>query len=167
MKELIKTRVIKEIVGYEADDGKVFDNKEDCEEYEKQNTKKLIERKFLGLIVAMFDEGNFTDMGNADFVGCGVGECCGIAVIKMENEDDLCTAKLFQDIYHPKAKRRFTEDMIGKEILVYVSGDYFEEKQENGKWTFDSCYPYGTVEDCVETYKQRLLTAIEYNRWDE
>ena len=165
MKEIKTTRTIEEVTGYEAFDGTKFTDKRECEKYEKLTAEEAIDKRFLKLIVAMFEELAFTDKVN--LVGSGIGEGNGVVVVKIKDEDDLNIAKAFQKIHQPGTKRNFTEDMIGKEILVYITGDYYITEQENGDWNIDSCWIYGTVEDQIRAFAIGLKEVIKDNRWDE
>ena len=166
MKEIKETRMIEEVVGYEAYDGTRFADRRECEKYEKLTAEEAINKAFSNLIVAMFEEDDFTQCGDS-FIGSGVGEGCGIAVIKMKTEDDVNKANAFQHMHHRSAQKHFTTDMIGKEILVYISSDFYDTKQDTGTWSLDSCWIYGTVEDQVATFERRLRELIADNRWDE
>lgn len=161
MKEIKEIRTIEEVVGYEAYDGTKFVDKTECEKYEKMTAEEAIENKFRNLTVAMFEEYDMTNNGCDEYVGSGVNEGFGIALVKIKDENDFNICKAFKNLHYPTAKNTFTEDMIGKEILVLVTSDYFGENKESGKWTYDNCWVFGTVEDQIKKYEEKLREAIK------
>ena len=161
MREIIKTRTIEEVIGYEAFDGTTFADKAECEKYEKLTAEQAIENKFKNLTVAMFEEYEMTNNGCDEYVGGGVNEGFGVALVKIKDENDFNICKAFQNLYYPTAKNSFTEDMIGKEVLVLVSSDYYVGNQESGEWTYDNCWVFGTIEDQIKKYEEKLRAAIK------
>lgn len=166
MREIKETRMIEEVVGYEAYDGTRFTSKEECRKYEDLTAKDAIIKKFSNLIVAMAEEDEDITKANTcgaeDFVGSGVGEGCGLALVRIKDENDLYICNAYSEI--TSGKNRFTEDMIGKEILVCVTDNYYGKNKITGNWNFNNCYVYGTIEDQIALYTKRLREAFEVSR---
>lgn len=157
MREIMTIRTIEEVVGYEAFDGTKFESKDECEKYEKLTAEGAIKEKFKKLFVGMIEESEMIWGGKKVFVGGGCGDGNGYALVRIKNENDLNICKAFYKITKDKSPREFTEDMIGKEIIVCVTDEYYESNRTNGEWDLTECYVDGTIEDNIETYKSRLM----------
>ena len=155
MKEIKEIRTIEEIVGYEAYDGTRFADKEECMKYEKLTAEKAIKDKFKKLIVGMIEELDFCDKGPA-YLGSGCGEGMGYALVQIKDEADLNICNAYRELIKYHGERTFTEDMIGKEVLVIVTDDYYYSNRESGDWELEECYIYGTIEEQIKIYTDRL-----------
>ena len=159
MKEIKKTRTIEEVVGYEAIDGTVFTNREECEKYEKLTAEEAIKNNFRKLIIGMEEEYKFCNPeGKMSFLGAGCGEGFGFALVKIQNENDFNVCNAYCKLVSPSTPYQFTKDMIGKEILVNVTDDYYSYNRENNTWRLNDCYVYGTIERQIEIYTERLMS---------
>lgn len=166
MREIKETRMIEEVVGYEAYDGTRFTSKEECRKYEDLTAKDAIIRKFSNLIITMVEEDEDITKANTygaeEFVGSGVGEGYGLALIRIKDENDLNICNAYSNLFRNEDK--FTEDMIGKEIIVGVTAYYCGDHKINGDWKFEYCTVWGTVEDQIALYTKRLREAFEVSK---
>lgn len=165
MKEIKETRTIVEVVGYEAYDGTRFVDKAECEKYEKLTAEEAIKENFVKLIVKMVEEDEDITRGNyirsEEYIGAGVGEGNGYALVRIKDEDDVNICNAYKKLVKHNYGKQFTNDMIGKDIIVFVSDDYYGDNKETGKWTLEYCWVYGTVEEQIEIYSKRVYKAFE------
>lgn len=142
MKELTREVVKREVYGYEANDGKIFDSKEECEKYEKSSDNAIFSM-FMGLMV---DE-PFHECSIYEDFGYGSEEF-SMCVIRIENENDLKIANMYYESKKAKNNandKKFTSEMIGKRILVNLGYDYDEY----------GCYVQGTFEELKEKFVKK------------
>lgn len=164
MKEIKETRTIVEVVGYEAYDGTRFADKAECEKYEKLTAEEAIINNFEKLIVKIAEEEDITKAEHADceeFVGAGCGGGYGIALVRIKNEDDVNICNAYKKLVKPDYGKEFTNDMIGKEILVYIADEYYDDNKATGDWEYNTCWIYGTIEDQIALYTKRIREAFE------
>lgn len=165
MREINEMRTIMVVVGYEACDGTEFTNKEECEEYEKMLNGQIIISNFAKLVVKMVEEDDGITKANTpdatDFVGSGVGSGYGLALVEIKNENDVSFCNAYKNLVNAKHGKPFTNDMIGKHIIVGVTYDYYGDNRENGDWKYETCWIYGTIEDQIALYAKRLREAFE------
>lgn len=109
MKELTITRTITEVTGYQAEDGRIFSSKEECEKYEN-TAYSVIKRDFEKLKLAEYCE-------------CQVFENQGYGsdeymywLVEIKNSDDLFIANKFSEV--TKSPKRFENEHINKKLLV-------------------------------------------------
>lgn len=149
MKELTREKVVTEITGYQADDGTIFRDREECEKYES-TSRAVIKANFEKLVLAENNEYSlFMDYGNGQ-------EDWRIVLIKIKNVDDLAVANMYSQISE-RRDNRFTTDDIGKELIVGVGDNY---------GTVD-CYVYGTVESLAEKFKRDLKVRLHYEQRED
>ena len=151
MKEIKETKTIEEVTGYEAFDGQVFKEKEECEKYER-SAKGVLKKQFMGLVIKEMEVCDITNYGDVPFTE--TGEDWYATLVKIKNAEDLKICNMYWELINPKAEAKFTNDMIGKIIIVSV-GD--------GDW----CYPMGPIEDCVEKYRKMLMKLTEVEKNEE
>ena len=167
MREIKETRTIEEVVGYEAYDGTRFADKTECEKYEKLTAEEAIINHFKKLIVKIAEEEDITKAehtGCEDFVGSGCGGGYGIALVRIKNEDDVNICNAYKKLVEPNSEKEFTNDMIGKEILVYVTDEYYNHNQETGDWEYNICWIYETIEYQIALYTKRIREAFKENK---
>ena len=155
MREIIKTRTIEEVVGYEAIDGTQFDTREECEKYEKITARAVIVERFKKLVVNYIEEATITDCGNG-FVGAGCGEDWYFALVKINNETDLDTLRMYKELTYPASAQKIDDSLIGKEVIVTIG----ERRYDRGycdEFMFDSCWIWGTIEDQIKLYTENLM----------
>ena len=133
---------MKETVAYMAFDGRLFDSKEICIKYER-GMRRIID----DIIVKKLEGRVITDDGGAFPLAC-IDEGYYYALVRIKNMEDFAKASLYQECCF-QSKRKFTHDDIGKELLVAIGEDY------------DSCYIYGTIDECVEKYRKALMKFKE------
>lgn len=158
MKEIKRERIVFDVIGYEAVDGTQFDSKEECEKYEKITAKAVIIDRFKKLVVNYIEEAQITCLGDS-FVGSGGGENYYLALVKIENEKDLDTLRMYKELAYPRSPQQINEDLIGKEIIVGIGEiryDY-ENKGYCNEFDFDNCWIYGTIEEQIELYTKQLM----------
>lgn len=167
MREIIKTRTIEEVVGYEACDGTRFDTKEECEKYEKIAVRAVIVELFKKLVVNYIEEATITNWGDG-FAGSGVGEDWYYALVKINNEADLDVLRMYKELTRPTANQEITEDLIGKEIIVGIGARRYENGKNCDEFLFDNCWIYGTIEDQIKLYTESLMKIKdEPFNWDD
>ena len=135
-------KVIKEtqevIVGYQAVDGTKFSTSEACLEYEK-TAKAVIKGRFMNFVVKKVNTESWCDVPFVSTCDWSAG------LVRLNSAEDVNQANMYFDLIHNN-NQKFTDEMIGKDIIV----------------GFDDCdewaYLYGTIDDCVKMYKDRLMT---------
>ena len=140
MKEIKHTRMVEEIIGYQAEDGKNFRSKEECETYE-ETAKAVIFNEFKQLMIngEPFSENNIWEnfgYGNEDFA---------LAVIEIKDEHDLHIANMYSEAY--KYGYTFPKEMIGKRVLVSLG--YF------GAYGDCAFFPR-TEEELIESFSKTI-----------
>ena len=147
MKEIKTTETIERVTGYEAFDKTWFSERAECEKYEN-SAKAVIAQRFKELIIKELDEYDITT--SSEFPASAGGDCWYYALVCIKNEDDLMKAQMYQNsTYSSDVARKFTTDDIGKELVVTIGDRY------------DSCYIWGTLDECVERYKKALMKFYE------
>lgn len=141
MKEL--TQEVKEtkVIGYEANDGTYFKDKEECVKYER-TAEGVIRAAFNNLIIKRVSEYDL-------FEGYGCGsEYWGIVLIHIRNAEELKTANMFSQFC--EQRNVFDESHIGKEIVVGI-----------GEGNSDRvCYKYGTIDELVSKFERDLKERL-------
>lgn len=118
MKELKKEKVIEEIVGYEAVDGKIFSTKEECQKYE-QSAAYVIACDFENVI----QDKPFSESAIWEGYGNGSDEfMLGIVDIKDANVLEIVNRYLKQ-----REVSLINPDFIGEKVLFNI-GYVYEEK---------------------------------------
>lgn len=157
--EIIKeTRMVEEIKGYKAYDGTIFESKEECKKYESTANAVIINR-FKQLVVKELEGCEITDWGNG-LVGIGTDEDWYYALVEIKNESDLMTAQMYQKI-SGCGKHGFTEDMIGKRVVVSIGGGIYPRPKNGSQCMYNECFVYGTIEEQVKLYEERLRKLEE------
>ena len=118
MKESKRTKTVEEIIGYEAEDGTMFKEKEECVKYEA-TAKAVIYDRFKQLIV---DE-PFLECHIWERFGYG-GEEFQLAVIEIKNEDDLNALNMFHKAYKFYENKPISSDFIGHRVLINLGYVY-------------------------------------------
>lgn len=156
MKEIKRERIVIDVVGYEAVDGTQFDTREECEKYEKITARAVIVERFKKLVVNYIEETTITDYGQS-FLGCGCGEGWYFALVKIKDETDLDTLRMYKELTRPSSSQRITEDLIGKEIIVSIGERKYENGENWDEFLFDNCWLYGTIEDQIKLYTEQVM----------
>ena len=115
MKELKITKTIEEVNGYEAFDGKIFKEKEECEKYEK-SAYGVITKEFEQLFVGE----RFCECQIWEEYGYGSEEF-EMAVIDIKDEKDLFIANKYFELTN---NNLIDKKYIGKRVLVNLGYDY-------------------------------------------
>lgn len=158
MRELKETKTIEVTIGYEAIDGTVFTDKEECERYEKITADVIIKDRFKKMIVNYIEECEITKINTEDeYIGAGCGEDNYVALVKINDEKDLDTLKLYKELVRPRTNQTITEDYIGKEVLVYIGERVYEKGEYKDEFDFDNCWVFGTIEDNIKRYTENLM----------
>ena len=161
--EIIKeTRTVEEIKGYKAYDGTVFKDKEECEKYENTANAIIINR-FKQLVIKELEGCVITQWGDS-FAACGCDEDWYYALVEIKNENDLTIAQMYQKITG-YSKHGFTEDMIGKRVIVSIGTGIYPRPTEGSQCCYDNCYVYGTIEDQVKLYEEKLRKLEEVDEY--
>ena len=162
MTELKQTRTIEEIVGYVANDGTQFETKEECKKYEttanaviKERFKKLVVKEIEGCVL-----GNY---GTA-FFNCNCDEDWYYALVEIKNSEDLNVAMMYAQI--SDKEHNFTEDMIGKKIIVAVGEGIYPKPDGKYKSNYNYCYIHGTIEEQIEKFKTTMKKFEESDEND-
>jgi len=138
MKELKTTKTIEEIYGYQASDGKFFEDKAECKKYE-QTAEMVIYNDFKRLMV-----GGDTFSENQIWENYGYGsDDFSLAVIEIKDEADLRIANMFGEIHK---KGTLSPDVIGKRILVSIGNEY----------NYDCGWFARTEEQLIEDFKKDI-----------
>ena len=145
------TKTVEEVVGYVAFDGKEFKVKEECEKYEA-TAHAVIKREFIEKCVRYEVEETVASGYEDGYYCAGCGEDYYDAVVFIHNEDELRIAQMFQEIVQPAAKRRFTTEDIGKDLIVAIG----ERDYNTKKLYYDNCYIYGTFDEMVDEFKNSI-----------
>lgn len=132
MKEITKEKVVTEVVGYKAFDGKTFDTKWECEEYEKDfATEKLME-----LVVG--------ETSYELYSGC---EDAVDYIVSIKDDEDLKKAMIVNKVFG-FGTPIFKDSDIGKEIIVESWDDWSYVRK-------------GTLDEILERMKAICETAKE------
>ena len=130
MKTIKQKREIEEITGYEAFDGTMFGDSEQCRQYEK-TAKCAIKARFNELVVNKLSE-------YEAFEGFGCGsEDYNLVVVDIRSEADLQAFNQYSAFVEGTENRCAKSDVIGHKLLVGIG--YCDD--------WDTCYIYGTFED--------------------
>lgn len=141
MEEIKRTRTIEEVTGYMAFDGKYFENKEECEKYEK-TAYGVIAKEFRTIMV-----------NGDEFAECNIWEEYGYgseefyyAVLDIKTEDDLYIANKYYELVGKSKNYLIDKKYIGKRIMVSTGYSYDRE-----------CNPVPrTEEDLISEFKANL-----------
>lgn len=153
MKVIKDYKTVEEIKGYEACDGTMFDNEEECKKYEN-TAKAVIKGRFKKLVIKELEGIEITKEGSA-FPMASIDEDWYYALVKIEDEDDYNVALMFQEITGC-TKHGFNKTMIGKKILVSIGGGIYPRPSNGNVCAYDNCYVFGTIEDMVREYETAL-----------
>ena len=118
MKEIKRTRTIEEVTGYEAFDGKLFDNMEECKKYE--DTAYGVLGKELRKLMVNGDE--FGECQIWEDYGYGSEEFY-MAVLDIKTEEDLFLANRYFELVG-RGTELIDKKFIGKRILVSMGYTY-------------------------------------------
>lgn len=142
MKEIKTTKTIEEVNGYEAFDGKIFKEKEECEKYER-SAYGVITKEFEQLFVGE----RFTENQIWEDYGYGSEEF-EMAVIDIKDEKDLFIANRYFEFTNSNL---IDKKYIGKRVLVNLGYDH------------DRCvYPVPrTVEDLREQFEKTIMCFFD------
>lgn len=119
MKAIIEEKIVKETVGYEAIDGKIFKDAEECRKYEN-TCKAVLMAEYKPLVKGWLSEYYLYETG---------GEEYGWDIVEIKSAQDLEAVNKVLKYYHNEAKI-IPFDYIGKIILVTNGYDGIE-----GYWT--------------------------------
>ena len=136
MKEITRERTVREVVGYEANDGTPFESKEECLKYEK-SALSVVRDRFNKLIV-----GETYEYGLLE-AGCEDGKWY---ILNIKNADDVNTVAMYGSLrgcYGSLA----TDDDIGKEIVIAT-------------WD-DEIWRRGRLDEIIEGIKSSYESAKE------
>lgn len=140
------------VICYKAYDGTMFNTSKECDEYERSSKENII-KKFKETVVKKTLEGStmtYCKDGSDMFPMSAPDECWYYSLVRISNETDLKIAQMYQDIAFPNAKRKFTEDDIGKELIVTIGESYGEH-----------CFIWGTIDECARKYLKALLMLTD------
>ena len=143
MKELTQEVTKKEIIGYQADDGRVFHNEEECRKYE-ETSNAVIRANFERLVVGETNEYRLFGMGCEDN---------RIALIEIDNMNDVINANMYGQMM--TKDNILDQSYIGKRVLVGTG------------YQHDWCHVYGTKEEVLEKIKQRIEKELESHEQTE
>lgn len=146
MKEIktIRTKTIEEeVISYEAIDGKVFYDEEECKKYEESAICVMLAELNKYLIRTEAD-GKTKIINRAYCRTCYVNEDDMYAVYKLEDKDAIRAFGMVQKYYEGKISDKL-DSYIGKEVLVYIG--------YNGE---DRLWIAGTEEELREYYNKYL-----------
>ena len=140
VKKIMKT--VEEVVGYVAFDGREFKDVDECIKYEA-TAMSVIKQNFMRLVKRTILE---EDLGGgcSAYVGAGESDIYWYALIRIENENDLMAAQMYQTKTHPACKRKFTADDIGHDLIVGIGEEY------------DCCWVFGEFNECLEQYHKAM-----------
>lgn len=136
MREITKERVVKDVIGYEANDGTRFDSKEECQKYEK-SALSVVKERFKRLIVGETYEDDLMNAGCEDGIWY---------IIKIKNGDDVNTAAMYGSL-RGCSGAIVTDDDIGKEVVIGTYDDYF--------------WRVGTLDEIINRIKTSFNSAKE------
>ena len=120
MKKIEREITTKELVGYEATDGTMFQSEEECAKYEGSAVGVLMGR------IMKFTVNKGTEYDIFDGIGCGDTE---VYVVRPRDEKDIDTVKqLFELRGYAKEKAEYykglkLDEQVGKIIFVSVGYD--------------------------------------------
>lgn len=162
--EIIKvTKTVEEITGYKAFDGTEFKTKEECEKYE-ETASAVIKKRFMETCIKHIIEDSVVTGEGGDFFEASVGDCYSSAIVRIENEEELKIALMYQELIGSHAKRRmFSANDFGKDLLCYI-GECNHCVDGTMVFEFDNCYIWGTIDECVEQYRHSLMKIFDYDK---
>ena len=149
MKALERTKEIKEIYGYESDDGTYFKTEEECKKYE-ETARYAVDKAFWKLCVKQNindKTGMFPECGIFENFGYGSDEFA-LVILEVKNEEDMKIVNMYKKMHlvHSSLdddRYEIKEEHIGKRILVGL-GTHYEG--------YDNFYVYGTLDELVEKF---------------
>ena len=116
MKEL--TREIKEVYGYEASDGTIFDDKAECLKYE-ESAKMIVRKRFNDLVVGDTTEEGLFNSGYDDTI---------MYIVNVKNEKDVDTINQYGYLLTQCKCNIVSDDDIGSEVIIGHCEDYLWRK---------------------------------------
>ena len=152
MKELKRTVTREEVYGYEANDGKLFNSKEECEKYEN-SANIAIWNNFQRLFI----KEQMSECQVFENYGYGSEEY-QYAVLKIKNADDVRIANQYLELIkenHPG--HFFTSEDVGKTILCGIG--YCYDKAENKNF-----YRHGTIDELCAKFRKDMEKVFEPER---
>lgn len=156
MKEIKVTETVEKVVGYEAIDGRRFDDESECIKYDK-TAGAVITAEFKKRVLKEMLVSEITDSGNLAL--CEYGDDSYVALVKITDQYDLNACNMY--CQHVRSQQLFTNDMIGNEVLVHIGYGSI-----NGGCCYDNSWVYGTIDECIEKYRKGLLKMYEINDTD-
>ena len=136
MKEIIKEKIVKEVVGYKAFDGEIFDNKSMCEKHEME----IAEEKLMKLVVGETNETALFSNGCEDDI---------LYIVAINTKEDMKIAEIFNSVFSPGKFPIFRESDLGKEVII-ENYDRYEY------------YRRGTLDDIINDIKIEYEGAKKY-----
>lgn len=145
MKKIEMEKVIKEkIITYQADDGTIFDNLEECKKYEE--TAKMV-------AYGMIKDKKIADTTVYDFLDNGADD----EVIEVWHIDTVETAELLNRYLKLATEDKSNAHLIetadvGKDIII--------------QWSYDReyCWSLGSIEDYIEKIRKNYDKMIEQRK---
>lgn len=145
MKEITMQRTITEVTGYKANDGTVFNTKEECQKYE-QSAEAAITQMFYDICVKVYDDKDPRFPESTIWENYGYGnEEYNYVVADIKSETELKIANMFSDMYAPRYGQKLSTDYIGKRVLISVGSTYDK-----------SFYIKGTEEELIDEFKKTM-----------
>ena len=151
MKEIKVTESVEKVVAYEAIDGTRFNDKDECLKYDN-TAGAVIKAEFKKRVLNVVEVSKLTSCGDVPLSECG--EDWYVAIVRINNQEDLHACNMFSQF--DRQKNLFTDEMIGKDILVSVG-----DGDSQGNSYYNNCYPYGTIDDCIDKYRKGLMKVYE------
>lgn len=136
MNKIIRTKVIEEIVGYQAFDGEIFNSKSMCEAHEME----IAEEKLMKLVVGETNESVLFGNGLDDDI---------LYIVAINTEADMEVAELFNSVFSDKKYPIFRESDLGKEVIIKNYDPY-------------EYYRRGTLDDIINDIKIEYEGAKKY-----
>ena len=158
--EIIKeTRTIEEVKGYRAYDGTIFEDINECTKYEK-TAEAVIKEKFKKLVIKELEGVEITNWG--DIYPCSsVDEDWYYALVEIKNSDDLITANMYDRLCGHGCGNSYTEDMIGKKVIVSIGDEIYPKPNGEKLCAYDFSHVWGTIDECIERYANALRQLEE------
>lgn len=118
MREITQERTIKEVLGYESNDGKRFSTKEECEKYEK-SAEGVINADFEAVVC----DKPFAECNIYEDFGYGSEEFM-MAVVDIKNADILEIVNKYMAL---RKNGLVNPDFIGKKVIINLGNCYEKE----------------------------------------
>lgn len=138
MKEITKERIVKDVVGYKAFDGRMFDNKRDCEKYERKTANEMLKN----LIVGETTQDELYNGGYDD---------CLIYIISIKNSMAMNDAKIINQVFGDL----FKDEDYGKEVIICTYDIGYSNE-------YSDYYREGTIDEIICNIKNNYEGAKKY-----